>query len=250
MLSLSTAWRWAFWAFCFLSLATWACLPPRPPSSAPLKVGVCTSFRPLVDEILRTGLWTIEITEGPSSFIIKGFEKGDFDLAIVAIPQPGATLIAKDALAIIVHPSNPVNSITLEELRRIYAGYVLDWDNLGGEGEVVVISREEGSGARVFFDEAVMKGERISPAALIMPSSRSVLDYVAFRKGAIGYVSAAWLNRKVKPVLVEGEEVSSPDYPLKLSAYVMARGEAGHKFLEFLKGPTGLRILSQRYLLP
>ncbi|MDW8101418.1 MAG: substrate-binding domain-containing protein [Anaerolineae bacterium] len=250
MFSLSIVWRWVFWAFSILSLLPGACFPPRPQTSPPLKVGVCTSFRPLVDEIARTGLWNLEVAEGPSQFIIRGFEAGEFDLVIVAVPLPEATIIARDALAIIVHPGNSVNSLTLEELRRIYAGYVWDWSLLGGKGEVVIVSREEGSGARAFFEENVMKGERLSPAAVVIPSSREVLDYVALRAGAIGYISASWLNKKVKAVLVEGKAVSSPDYPLKLPAYAASRTEAGFKFIEFLKGPVGRRILSERYFLP
>ncbi len=250
MSSLYTAWRWVFWAFSFLSIAAGACLPPRPQPSAPLKVGVCTSFRPLVEEIVRTGLWSLEVTDGPSSFIAKGFEAGQFDLAIVSVPVQGATLIARDSLAIVVHPGNPVDSLTLEELRRIYAGYVWDWSLVGGSGDVVIVSREEGSGARAFFEENVMKGERLSPAAVIMPSSQSLVDYVALRTGTLGYVSAAWLSGKVKPVRVEGKDVFSSDYPLKLPAYALARSEAGFKLLEFLKGPAGRRILSEHYSLP
>ncbi len=250
MSSLSTAWRWALLAFSSLSLLAGACLPPRPQSSEPVKVGICTSFRPLADELARTGLWNLQVTDGPSSFIRKGFEAGEFDLAVVSLPLPGTVPIATDALAIVVHPGNPVEALTLEELRRIYAGYVWDWSLLGGTGEVVIVSREEGSGARALFEEAVMRGERLSPAAVVMPSSQSVVDYVALRSGAIGYVSAAWLNKGVKPLLVEGKEISSPDYPLKISAYALARSEAGLKLLEFLKGPAGRRILSRRYHLP
>lgn len=249
MSSLSTAWRWAFWAFSFLSLAA-ACFQQRPQFPEPVKVGVCTSFRPLVDEVVRTGLWNLEITEGPSRFVLKGFEAGEFDLAIIALPLPEATIIATDTLAIVVHPSNRVNSLTLEELKRLYAGYIWDWSLLGGRGEVVIVSREEGSGARAFFEEAVMKGERLSPAALIAPSSQSVLDYVAFREGAIGYVSGAMVGKEVKTVLVEGKAISSPDYPLKLPAYAIWQTEAGRKLLEFIKGPAGRKILSHRYLLP
>lgn len=243
-----TAWRWAFWAFCFLSLA--ACFQQPSQSPEPVKVGVCTSFRPLVDEIARTGLWNLDITEGSSRFILRGFEAGEFDLAIVALPVPEATVIALDALAILVHPSNRVESLTIRDLRHLYAGYIWDWSLLGGKGEVVIVSREEGSGARAFFEETVMKGERLSPAALIMPSSQSVLEYVALREGAIGYVSGAWVGKGGKTVLVEGRAISSPDYPLKLPAYAISRTEGGRKLLEFIKGPAGRKILSHRYFLP
>jgi phosphate transport system substrate-binding protein len=250
MSSLSTAWRWAFLALSFLSLAT-GCFAPTSEPSPPLRVGVCTSFRPLVDEIAKAGLWRIEVTEGPSRFILRGLEAGEFDLAIVALPVPGGTLVAKDSLAIVVHPSNRVDSLSMEELRRIYAGYVWDWSLLGWEGEeVVILSREDGSGARAFFEEEVMKGERLSPAAIIAPSSQSVLDYVASRPGAIGYVSASLLNAKVKALRLEGKGPSSPDYPLKLPAYGVAGSEAGRKLLEFLKGPAGRKLLMQRYFLP
>ncbi len=250
MPSLSTALRWALLAFSFLSL-TAGCFPSTSQPFQPLKVGVCSSFRPLVDEISKTGLWGIEVTEGPSRFILRKFQAGEFDLAIVALPVPEGTIIAKDALAIVIHPSNRVDSLSLEELRRMYAGYVWDWSLLGWEGgEVVILSREEGSGARVLFEEEVMKGERLSPAAIVIPSSQGVLDYVASRPGAIGYVSASHLNDKVKALRLEGKPPSSPHYPLMLLAYGVARSKAGHKLLEFLQGPAGRKLLTHRYFLP
>jgi len=250
MSSLSTAWRWAFLALSFLSFTT-GCFPSTSQPSPPLKVGVCTSFRPLVDEIARASLWRVEVTEGPSRFILRGLEAGEFDLAIVALPVSGGTLIAKDSLAIVVHPSNHIDSLSLEELRQIYAGYIWDWSLLGWEGEeVVVLSREDGSGARAFFEEEVMKGERLSPAAIIAPSSQGVLEYVASRPGAIGYVSMSLLNEEVKALRLEGKKPSSPDYPLKLPAYGVASSEAGRKLLEFLQGPAGRKLLMQRYFLP
>mgnify|MGYP000225528155 CR=1 FL=1 len=250
MPSLFTAWRWAFLALSFLSLTT-GCFIPTSQPSPPLRVGVCTSFRPLVDEVTKAGLWRIEVTEGPSRFILRGLEAGEFDLAIVALPVSGGTLIARDSLAIVVHPNNRVDSLSLEELRQIYAGYIWDWSLLGWEGEeLVILSREEGSGARAFFEEEVMKGERLSPAAIIAPLSQGVLDYVASRPGAIGYVSASLLNEEVKALRLEGKEPSSPDYPLRLPAYGVAGSEAGLKLLEFLKGPAGRKLLTHRYFLP
>ncbi len=107
---------------------------------------------------------------------------------IVRIP------IGLDGLAIIVHPSNPIENVTLLQLHDLFNGHVLDWSMLGSPGgEVILVSREDGSGSRRLFEERVMGDDQVSLTAVVMPTSADVVDYVAQNAGAIGYVSRAYV---------------------------------------------------------
>jgi phosphate transport system substrate-binding protein len=99
-----------------------------------------------------------------------------------------------DGLAIVVHSSNTVEGLTEEQLHGLYAGTILDWAEVGGEaGEVLLVSREDGSGSRIYFESEVMKDEPVSLTAVVMPTSQDVVDYIAKTPNAIGYVSRAWV---------------------------------------------------------
>jgi len=110
------------------------------------------------------------------------------DAALMRIP------IAVDGLAIVVHPSNPVSSLTSAQLRDLYNGEILNWRTLGGiDAEVLLVSRENGSGARVLFEERIMGGAAVSLTAIVMPTHADVAAHVADHPNAIGYVSQAFV---------------------------------------------------------
>ena len=100
--------------------------------------------------------------------------------------------IGLDGLAVVVHPSNNIAGLSLVQLRDIFAGRLLDWQALGSDaGEILLVSREDGSGSRILFETRVMSDERVALTAVVMPTSQDVVDYVAKNPHAIGYVSRA-----------------------------------------------------------
>jgi phosphate transport system substrate-binding protein len=102
------------------------------------------------------------------------------------------TIIAFDALAVIVNPANNVSQLTREQLEGIFTGKITNWKEVGGADlKMVVYSRETSSGTYEFFKEHVLKGKNFSPSALLMPAT-----------GAIGYVGLAYLEKEVKALKV------------------------------------------------
>jgi phosphate transport system substrate-binding protein len=102
--------------------------------------------------------------------------------------------IGVDGLAIIVHSSNSVEGLTGDQLRGLYNGTILDWAEVGGAaGEVLLVSREDGSGSRILFEGEVMQGEPVSLTAVVMPTSQDVEEYIAKTPNAIGYVSRGFV---------------------------------------------------------
>jgi phosphate transport system substrate-binding protein len=112
-------------------------------------------------------------------------------------------IIAYDALAVIVHPSNPVSQLTREQLEGIFTGKISNWKEIGGDdAKIVVYSRETSSGTYEFFKEHVLNKKNFSASALLMPATGAIVQSISQTKGAIGYVGLAYIEKTVKPLNV------------------------------------------------
>ena len=111
--------------------------------------------------------------------------------------------VAYDALAVVVHPSNPVKQLTRRQLEDIFRGKITNWKQVGGDDrKIVVYSRETSSGTYEFFKESVLKNKNYMNGILSMPATGAIIQSVSQTKGAIGYVGLAYLNKEVKPIHV------------------------------------------------
>jgi len=113
------------------------------------------------------------------------------------------TIIAYDALAVIVNPSNKISQLTREQLESVYTGKVTNWKDVGGDDmNIVVYSRESSSGTFEFFKEHVLNKKNFTPTAMLMPATGAIVQSVSQTKGAIGYVGLAYLETSVKALKV------------------------------------------------
>ena len=98
-------------------------------------------------------------------------------------------IVAYDALAVVVHPSNPVKQLTRQQLEDIFRGKITNWKQVGGDNrKIVVYSRETSSGTYEFFKESVLKNKNYMASSLSMPATGAIIQSVSQTKGAIGYV--------------------------------------------------------------
>lgn len=116
--------------------------------------------------------------------------------------------IALDGIALAINPSNGIENLTLEQIKGIYTGEITNWSELGGnDADIVVVSRENGSGTRSAFEEIVGIGDLLTQKAIIKSGNGEVASYVAGEPNAIGYTSFVTLESnsdKIKGVQVEG----------------------------------------------
>ncbi len=113
--------------------------------------------------------------------------------------------VARDGLAIIVHPSNPVDSLTIEEVKSIFVGEITTWEKFTGQKKAItVVVREEGSGTRGAFQEMVMGKSRISRKAIVQDSNGTVREIVSRDPNAIGFISLGLVNKSVKALALNG----------------------------------------------
>jgi phosphate transport system substrate-binding protein len=163
-----------------------------------------------------------------------------------------AMVMAWDAIAIIVHPSNSLSDLTLEQVREIFAGRVDNWSSLGGEERpITVVTREEGSGTRGAFEELAMGEERITLSALRQDSNGAVRVMVAGDPGAIGYISLGIVDERVKVLSIEGvrpspEMVRRGEYGLVRPFLFLVKGKPqglAKEFIDYVLSPQGQEIL-------
>lgn len=145
--------------------------------------------------------------------------------------NPVEHVIAIDGLAIVVHPSNPVEELSLAQVRDIYAGRITNWSAVGGpDMGIVVISRDTNSGTYESFEKLVMGEERITQSAEYVGSSGALRARVQETPAAIGYVGQGFLDDTVKALVIDGvlpeeEEVRSGEYPIARPLYMYTNGE-------------------------
>lgn len=151
--------------------------------------------------------------------------------------------VALDAIAVVVHPSNPVNQLTLAQISAIYTGKITNWNQVGGEDRpIVLLSRESNSGTYMYFLEHVIRlGDPksdllFSPETLLMPSSEGISAEVRQNPNAIGYDGLGYVTPDQKVIAVgvdEGgpfirpsvETVNDGSYPISRPLYMYTAGE-------------------------
>ncbi|OHD71858.1 MAG: hypothetical protein A2W19_04080 [Spirochaetes bacterium RBG_16_49_21] len=164
-------------------------------------------------------------------------------------------IVAYDMIVPIVHPSNPLKNITLDQLKAIYNGSITNWKQVGGGNEkIVVVSRDTSSGTYEIWNEKVMKKSDVRKDALLQASNGAIVTTVAGNPKSIGYIGFGYLNDTVKPVTVNGiqttiENGKSGKYSIsrKLYMYVNDKNlsDVSKQFIDFLLGKEGQKIVKE-----
>jgi phosphate transport system substrate-binding protein len=193
----------------------------------------------------------------------RAMEPGEKDLAKQQGIEPVEFVVARDGIAVVVNPANPVNSLTLEQIRSIYTGVYKSWKEVGGPDEpIVVLSRESSSGTYVFFQEHVLKKQDYRQDARLMPATAAIIQSVSDDKWSIGYVGlgyATGAGEKVKmlgvqadaqaaPVMPSEKTVLSAEYSIARPLYLYTAGQpqgAVKDFVDFCLGAQGQKIVRE-----
>ena len=137
----------------------------------------------------------------------------ELDAAKAAGLNPQEFVIARDAIAVIINPENPVDHLTLTQLSAIYRGEITNWKEVGGEDRPIVkLSRETNSGTHVFFLETVIRFSNkddktiFSANTLLLPSSEGIIAEVRENPNAIGYDGLGYVTSEVKMVAISSLE--------------------------------------------
>jgi phosphate transport system substrate-binding protein len=169
-------------------------------------------------------------------------------------------IVAMDGIVLIVHPSNPIANVTIEQIRDVYTGKIKNWKDLGGpDRPIVVISRDTNSGTYETFETLVMNKEKISDTVEYVGSNGAIRQRVMSTEGAIGYVGLAF-TEGVKPLTTNGieatpESINDKTYPISRPLYMYTNGRPKKgtplfDFIELATTPEGKKIVEATGFVP
>ncbi|MFN2108855.1 MAG: phosphate ABC transporter substrate-binding protein [Anaerolineae bacterium] len=185
--------------------------------------------------------------------------------------NPVEFVIARDAIAVIVHLDNPVDELTLQQISDIYSGKITNWQEVGGEDRpIVLLSRETNSGTHVYFlEEVVRLGQSdnktlFSPDTLLLPSSEGIGVEVRQNPNAIGYDGLGYVTSDMKTIAVSRgpgepyypptvETVNTGQYPIARDLYIYTAGEPQGQikaYLEWILSPAAQEIVLELGFVP
>ncbi len=157
-------------------------------------------------------------------------KEGEFKAAVENGVLPVAHVVAMDGIAIIVHPTNPVQEMSVEQVRDIYMGRITNWSELGGPNrKIVMVSRDTNSGTYETFEGLVMAKEKIAAGAEYVGSNGAIRQRVQTTPAAVGYVGLGFVDETVKALTVGGvypdrATVASGRYPVARPLFMFTDG--------------------------
>ena len=237
-------------AFCLLANIAWA---------GNIEIKGSTTVLPIAQKVAEAYMKQnpdvkISISGGGSGNGIKAIIDGSTDiadssrfikdkevkLAVEKGVYPVPFAVAYDCIIPVVHPSNPVNNLTLDQLKAIYKGEIKNWKEVGGaDKKIVVISRDTSSGTYEVWEEKVMKKERVFPGALLQASNGAIVQAISKNENAIGYIGLGYLNNTIKATTVnsiKGSAASTLDgtFPISRALYMFTNGWPKDDTLNFI----------------
>lgn len=229
-----------------------------------------TAFQPFAEKLAEQYMQShpnvnITIQGGGSAVGIQSAISGAAEIGmadLVTLPEEAKALnshvVAKDSIAIVVHPSNPVTDLSLVQLRDIFNGTIKNWKEVGGEDRpITVTSREAGSGTRSSF-ETIVGGVQLIKEAIVQDSNGTVRETVANDPGAVGYLSHGLLNEKIKALSLDGvagteQAILDGSYKLVRPVFFLTKGEPQgdvKAFIEYVLSDEGQSTIKKDGLLP
>ncbi|HID19796.1 MAG TPA: phosphate ABC transporter substrate-binding protein [Methanophagales archaeon] len=239
--------------------------------SGELTIAGSTTVLPINQECARVLMvenpeLRISVSGGGSGHGVKAVGEGAIDIGAASrdvkskememYPDLKPVVVGKDSVAIVLHPSNPVSDLTMEDASKIFSGEITNWKDVGGtDGEIRVITREGGSGTRDCFETSVMKpfDREIAGKASVKPSNGDIRATVSRDEMSIGYLSLGYVDESLKTVKIDGveareENVLSGDYPISRSLYIITKGapsELEKAFIDFVLSEDGQKMVGE-----
>lgn len=251
-------------ALCFFAAACASNEPAGPPVSVRY-VGSSTVAVFLRDaELVYKGLEFQLDTAPESAGGEQAIAEGRIQFAgIAAEPQAStlaagvtATMVGRDAIAVVLNPANSISELSLEQLRLVFTGQVDNWSKLGGPDLAIVpfvVGRE--SATNRIFQELVLQGAEYSDTCREIRPDRQIVSEVASTPGGIGQISFSFLRdgaAQVRAIAVDGEgpSVTNLNYPIARPLYLLTRGAnpALERFLRWTQTDEGQRVVMRHFV--
>ena len=229
-----------------------------------------TAFQPFAEKLAEKYMQinpnvNITVQGGGSAVGIQSALSGAAEIGmadLVNLPPEAVALrsvvVAKDGIVVVVHPTNMVNNLTLEQVRGLYDGTIRNWKVVGGaDAPITVVSRESGSGTRSSFEQ-IVGDVKLTDNAIIQDSNGTIRETVANDANALGYLSHGLLNEKIKALAINGvactsDEIMQGRYRLVRPIFFLTQTEPKGElagFIDYVLSPDAQKILQKSGLIP
>jgi phosphate transport system substrate-binding protein len=200
-----------------------------------LKITGSTTLQPIAQtaadklESLKNNKVSISVAGGGSGTGIKDCIAGTNNIGMSSreltadeASKIDAYDVARDGIAIIVHPSNKVNNLTTQQAADIFLGNIKNWSEVGGDNApILVYTRETGSGTRATLEEMLLEKESVVASATPFTSSSLIKQATAKEKNSIGFDSIGFVDSTVKALSLNGTAATATS--VKSGNYIMGR---------------------------
>ena len=205
----------------------------------------------------------IEVQQVGSSAGIKNTMEGTSDLGMSSrdlkdeeSQSVEGTKIAIDGIAVITNKNNKVEDLTVEQVKDIFTGKITNWKEVGGaDAEIVVVSREEGSGTRDGFQDILeFESEELIKSAQICDGSGNIKSTVEGNENAIAYISFGYVKDGIKSVKIDSveandENVVAGKYPISRPFLLVNKkdnlSDGAKAFVDFIMSEEGQNIVAE-----
>ena len=244
--------------------------------SGQLNLAGSTSVQPLAEELalafmeVNPGV-TVDVQGGGSSAGVTAAGEGTADIGNASRPVKDEEfetypdiipqVVAYDGIAVVVNSGVELDSLSIEQVAQIFAGEITNFSEVGGpDAEIIVISREEGSGTRDAFQDLVMEaGDEellIADNAILHNSNGAVRTAVAGTENSIAFLSFGFMDDSTSNVSIDGvepsvENVLNGTYTVYRPFNMITNGEPtglAAEFLNFVLGAEGQEIVAEDYI--
>jgi len=244
--------------------------------SGQIQIAGSTTVQPLAEVLAEAFMAEnpdvmIEVQGGGSSVGVTSAGEGTVDIGNASrnvkesefevFPELQVISIAYDGIAIVVHSDLELPSLSIDQVKAIFSGEITNYSIVGGpDAEIVVVSREEGSGTRAAFEELVMEfGDEetvITENAMLQQSNGQIRTTVSTTPQSIGYLSFGFLDDSITSVAIDGVEptvanVKNDSYSIFRPLNMLTNGEPNglvKAFLDFILSEAGQAIVAEEYI--
>jgi phosphate transport system substrate-binding protein len=260
------AWKWLIFPMvAALLVATFLLVGCSSNITGTITESGSTTVQPLAEKL--AGNFTannpdvkIVIQGGGTAVGIKAADDGTVDIGAASReltasdPTLVKHLLARDGIAIIVPPSNPVTNLTKDQVIAIFSGNITNWSQVGGQNKSIdVVAREEGSGTRTAFQDLVMGTTLIKADAILQSSNGALKIAVSSDPQAVGFLSIGYIDSSVKALAMNGvpateENAKNGTYPVVRPLYFLTKTQPigiVKDFIDFCTGPDGQKIVAE-----
>jgi len=258
--------------FLFIGIFTVSCgreTAGRKDNQSPITIAGSTSVMPFTEKLAEYFMldnpdYVIDVQGGGSTAGVQACMNRTVDIGMSSrrLKDDEKSLrditICNDGIAIVVHPGNPLDNLTIDQIRGIFNGRIKNWKKLGWiDRKIDAVSREEGSGTRGSFEDLIMNKMEIDDGIMVQDSNGSVKEVVATDPYAIGYISLGLVDKRVRGLSIDGvspttDNIKNGSYKIERPFLFLINGtpeENTQSFIDFVLSKEGQIILKKEGLI-